>query len=508
MTHRPSFVITARNEDPDILAATVRCVAESVGNGWREIVVVDDASARPVANLSRDVTLLRNDVAVGTSRARRQGAAATSGDVLTWLDAHMTFGDGWLDAMLSMVDSGALLCPPWRGYDRATIHCWGADFVWGEQRDHLRGRRPGFDFAHRLRPPNSRNHRVPMIISGCYMMRRDAYDRTAGFCPLFKIYGGDEPDMAARAWLSGGEVRCVPNASVGHLDRTGFPYIVSFDDVEFNQIVMIRSNFDEPTARVLEEFFEPLSDTVRQWLRDADIGAWRSEVQARRRMSDAEFFRRIAPRVPLSFARGVRPRRGHLPACEIRRGLDAEEAALAKGEGENAWRERVPVVPVAHRLVHAGVAAYDGCAILLPGVTSAGRRALLAALVRAGATIYSSTFAELDESGYVHPHPAVDNDDRLPLPVGIIASIGYTGAGKSWRLKPVSQAEGALELLACAAGGRDQTIFVAVNRAVESSQTFRGRRGPAGPLARGLMSSLMASADAERRKEPELRAAH
>jgi hypothetical protein len=53
--------------------------------------------------------------------------------------------------------------------------------------------------------------------------------------------------------------------------------------------------------------------------------------------------------------------------------------------------------------VHAGVVAWQGRALLLPGVSHAGKSTLVAELVRAGATYYSDEFALLDSQGRVHP---------------------------------------------------------------------------------------------------------
>ena len=55
--------------------------------------------------------------------------------------------------------------------------------------------------------------------------------------------------------------------------------------------------------------------------------------------------------------------------------------------------------------VHAGVVAFNGKALVVPGKSFAGKTTLVAALVRAGATYYSDEFAVLDERGAIHPYP-------------------------------------------------------------------------------------------------------
>jgi hypothetical protein len=103
----------------------------------------------------------------------------------------------------------------------------------------------------------------------------------------------DEQDLSARAWLGGAGVRCVTAARVGHLTRSKFPYPVSFDEIEFNQLATIRTVFEPETVATLTRYFEPVPERVQLWLQEAaaDIDAWREEVLRTRRISDDEFFR-------------------------------------------------------------------------------------------------------------------------------------------------------------------------------------------------------------------------
>jgi hypothetical protein len=56
-------------------------------------------------------------------------------------------------------------------------------------------------------------------------------------------------------------------------------------------------------------------------------------------------------------------------------------------------------------VVHSGVVAHDGRAILLPGPTHAGKSTLVAELVRLGAPYFSDEYALIDADGRVHPYP-------------------------------------------------------------------------------------------------------
>ncbi len=257
--------------------------------------MIDDGSDVPIPNLPADVHVIRNPHSIGVSQARRYGAAIATGDILVWLDAHMTFAPDWLDHMLMYVESGALLCSAFWDYELSTCYCWGADFVWCSQRNYAAQCCPGFGLQHRTRFPGYGAMDVPMVIGACYMMQRESYEKLGGFSPLFCVWGVDEQDMSARAWLTGFGVKCVTSTRVGHLWRPSFPYPVQFEHLEFNQLAMVRTVFEEETVQALKEFFEPIPAQVRKWLEECDVSGWRQIVQSNRRIGDEEFFHRFVP---------------------------------------------------------------------------------------------------------------------------------------------------------------------------------------------------------------------
>jgi GT2 family glycosyltransferase len=290
-----SFIITARDEDPEVLDRTLARLRETTRQFHTETILVDDGSVTPVGTSREDVRLIRHEQALGVSPARRAGAQDAGGGILIWLDAHMSFGDGWFEQMLVHSESDALMCSPFWSYDLKDCHCWGADFVWNSTRDYDSQKVPGFNLRHRVVPPAGLLVEVPMVIGACYMMRRDSYARLGGFSPLFRIWGIDEQDMSARAWIAGCGVRCVTQARVGHLSRGAFPYPVQFEHLEYNQAVMLRAVFEPETARRLVEFASPLPGQVEHWLAEADLDGWRATVQRARRTGDALFLARFVP---------------------------------------------------------------------------------------------------------------------------------------------------------------------------------------------------------------------
>ncbi len=116
--------------------------------------------------------------------------------------------------------------------------------------------------------------------------------------------------------------------------------------------------------------------------------------------------------------------------------------------------------------VHAGVVAWKGRAIVLPGRSMSGKSTLVAALLRAGATYYSDEYAVLDARGQVYPYsrrlslrqPAGCANQRCtaaelgadtgaaPLPVGLVAVTQHQAEGR-WRPRKLSAGKTVLDLM-------------------------------------------------------------
>ena len=97
--------------------------------------------------------------------------------------------------------------------------------------------------------------------------------------------------------------------------------------------------------------------------------------------------------------------------------------------------------------VHAGVVAWRGVAIVIPGRDPVGKSTVVDALVSRGADYYSDTYAVLDDDGRVHPYRNLIDDNRArptnlrlmragrapePVAVGLIVT-GSFNAWHSWR---------------------------------------------------------------------------
>jgi hypothetical protein len=168
--------------------------------------------------------------------------------------------------------------------------------------------------------------------------------------------------------------------------------------------------------------------------------------------------------------------------------------------------------------IHAGVVADDRSALLLPGLSFAGKTTLVRSLIEAGALYYSDEFAVLDAMGHVHPYakplsfrppdPPPEGDtveyrvDQLggvageePLPVGLVVAARYR-PGARWDPEPLSHGAGALSLLENAVAGQDRPdqAIRHISRAIQGATVLRGERGEADEIAGQLLEALRAAA--------------
>jgi hypothetical protein len=177
---------------------------------------------------------------------------------------------------------------------------------------------------------------------------------------------------------------------------------------------------------------------------------------------------------------------------------------------------------LAHRadglvFVHAGVVAWRGRALVLPGRSRSGKSELVAALVRAGADYLSDEFAVFDRDGRVHPYARPialrrpDGARRVspetlggraagrPLRPGLIAFLRYA-AGSRGRTRRLSSGQTVLGLLRHSVAARRRlplvrSVLVPIASAVSA---VSGVRGEADAQAVALLRALEAAPRAPR----------
>ncbi len=213
--------------------------------------------------------------------------------------------------------------------------------------------------------------------------------------------------------------------------------------------------------------------------------------------------------------RGTRPRprvrQFHLlygGRTQLARSMDANDAYEAL-EGNlqllvaEQAKERV--------FVHAGVVAWKGRAIVLPGRSFSGKSTLTATLLKAGAAYYSDEYAVLDRHGRVHPYPrrlclrqpdakrperrsAEELGTRTgvePLPVGLVAIARYK-PGSRWNPRPLTPGQAVLEMLnhTVPAQTRPDAVLSTLERIAPQARNLKGLRGEAEETAEQLLQEL------------------
>lgn len=216
-----------------------------------------------------------------------------------------------------------------------------------------------------------------------------------------------------------------------------------------------------------------------------------------------------------SFRAGGRPRRGVREYDVVYSGLAGIARTLDRSVAYERLaadlRQQVAAKAPREVFVHAGVVAWHGRAIVIPGRSGSGKTSLVAELIRAGAEYYSDEFAVIDARGRVHPFAKPlafkergGGEIRMepvaslggvagtrPLPVGMVAFTEYRPRGR-WRPVTVTKGQGLLGLLAHTAPvrRRPEASMKALERALERATIVKSPRGEADTVAPVLLGSL------------------
>lgn len=187
--------------------------------------------------------------------------------------------------------------------------------------------------------------------------------------------------------------------------------------------------------------------------------------------------------------------------------LSAFESDLALAIATDNRNERV--------FVHAGVVAWGGGALVIPGTSRCGKSTLVMALVSAGGRYYSDEFAVFDSEGRVHPYqrvPALRGADRWsqgtktrqdalmldqvakPVAVyGVLLSSYVSEARYAPRI--MSPARGVLKLLEHAVSAQldPERVLRTLGRAVQGVKVWEGERGEASQVVEWMRTHPQAS---------------
>ena len=208
---------------------------------------------------------------------------------------------------------------------------------------------------------------------------------------------------------------------------------------------------------------------------------------------------------------GVRPY--HLLYRGIEQIARTRDFAEALGVLESHLHTQTAEAATDALFVHAGVAAWRGRAIVVPGRSFSGKTSLTAALVRAGAEYLSDEYAVFGADGLVSPYPktlslrdgagqplekrtAESLGGRVaagPLPVALILDTRFVPEAR-WRPRAVSAGAALWTLLdnTVQVRRRPEWALSVLNRAVAGTRAVKSRRGEADAVAAWALNQLEA----------------
>lgn len=281
-----SVIIPALNEGA-YLGRTIDQLAMTAPAGT-EVIVVDDGSADGCCDFLRNaashVRLLDPEPQrLGVSGARNRGARSAHGEVLIFLDAHMSLPTGWIDKLrTALLAAGVGAAGPGIAV-LGRPECCG----WG-----MRYHDAGLGIEWLGAPAQSEPVAVPMLGGACFAVRRNVFEQLGGFDTGLRSWGSEDAELSLRLWMAGYDVRIVPDVVVGHLFREKHPYTIDWATILHNQLRISFVHFGTARiARVVERMkrFGDFSAACAM-LADGDVNERRAAVHAQRVYDDDRYF--------------------------------------------------------------------------------------------------------------------------------------------------------------------------------------------------------------------------
>ncbi|XP_048389792.2 polypeptide N-acetylgalactosaminyltransferase 13 isoform X4 [Stegostoma tigrinum] len=234
-----SVVIVFHNEAWSTLLRTIHSVIiRSPKRLLTEIILVDDDSERDflkkpldnyVKNLQVPVKIIRMEKRSGLIRARLRGAAASKGQVITFLDAHCECTVGWLEPLLARIkeNRNAVVCPIIDVISDDTFeYMAGSDMTYGGFNWKLNFRWYPVPQREMDRRKGDRTIpvRTPTMAGGLFSIDRDYFEEIGTYDAGMDIWGGENLEMSFRIWQCGGSLEIITCSHVGHVFRKATPY--------------------------------------------------------------------------------------------------------------------------------------------------------------------------------------------------------------------------------------------------------------------------------------------
>ena len=229
-----TVIFTFCNEPFESLYYSIHSVLErSPRHLLKEIILVDDGSEldwyigelyEHMDYINRiygkdTIKLVRLGKRSGLMVARVAGARVARGEVLTFLDSHISPQDGWLQVCMKRVSENKrhVVMPIIDGLSQSFEYSAGGIELVGFNTlivDHGMGLQEKDQFPGRtaVDPQPS-----PAMAGGLFSIHRDFFFEIGAFDEHMKFWGGENIEISWRIWMCGGTLELLPCARIGHV---------------------------------------------------------------------------------------------------------------------------------------------------------------------------------------------------------------------------------------------------------------------------------------------------
>lgn len=234
-----SVIVIFHNEAWSVLLRTVHSVQDrSDPKLLKEIIIVDDFSDFPhlgkplqdyIDKLS-NVKLIRTKKREGLIRARLEGAAIATGEVLVFLDSHCETAEGWLEPLIDPIarNHNVSTVPLIEIIDDNTFQLYSTPIesvqVGGFDWNLIFDWHPVPRYEMERRKKKTDPIRSPTMAGGLFAINKKYFETLGSYDPGMEIWGGENLEISFKVWMCGGELVCTPCSHVGHIFRKRSPY--------------------------------------------------------------------------------------------------------------------------------------------------------------------------------------------------------------------------------------------------------------------------------------------
>lgn len=249
-----------------------------------QLIVVDDGSTDGSADFLDDpaapAELIRAN-GLGVAGARNLGVAGATGDVLIFVDAHMTLPQDWWLPLVELLRNGRVAAAAPCVSDVTQTHRKGFG---------LRLTGPQLNSSWLSRTSND-PHPVP-ILPGCALaIRREIFHAAGGFDSGMIRSQGIDNEFCMRLWLLGYECWIDPRVEVVHLFRNAHPYEIDWTGVLHNRLRLALVHLDRRRIQSVVEAMRTRDEFPAAVALCADSDALSRRVQlASQRKYDPDWF--------------------------------------------------------------------------------------------------------------------------------------------------------------------------------------------------------------------------